>query len=98
MAPLKDAQQAFGYPSGAAFEVVGADFLIDGSTFRPWLVEVNALPSMAAKASVPCTMNFRRTLACARLPNLMVPCLFLHAPLLMCLLLLLLLLVAAILS
>ena len=50
--PLREAERAFAYPPGAAFEVVGADFLIDGNTYRPWLVEINALPSMAVKASL----------------------------------------------
>ncbi len=52
MGVLREEQNAYGYPSGSAFEVVGADFLIDGSTYRPWLVEINALPSMAVKVIV----------------------------------------------
>ena len=34
------------HPKGVAFEVVGVDFLVD-SALRPWLLEFNAVPSMA---------------------------------------------------
>ena len=34
------------HPPGVAFELVGVDFLVD-SALRPWLLEFNAVPSMA---------------------------------------------------
>ena len=34
------------HPPGTAFEVTGVDFLVD-SAMRPWLLEFNAVPSMA---------------------------------------------------
>ena len=60
MGTLREEQEAYGYPSGGAFEVVGADFLIDGSTYRPWLVEINALPSMAVKVNSPTPTKHQR--------------------------------------
>ena len=48
--PLQEAKKAFVYPPGAAFKVAG--FLIGGCTYRPWLVELKARPSMAVKASL----------------------------------------------
>ena len=38
------------HPPGAAFEVIGVDFLVD-STLRPWLLEFNAIPSMARQVT-----------------------------------------------
>ncbi len=37
---------------GTAFELVGADFIADAA-LRPWLLEVNAVPSLARKARPP---------------------------------------------
>lgn len=34
--------------ASATFEMVGIDFLVD-ENFKPWLLEVNAVPSMARK-------------------------------------------------
>ncbi len=39
------------HPRGVAFEVVGVDFLVD-SALRPWLLEFNAVPSMARQVSL----------------------------------------------
>lgn len=36
----------FPHPQGVAFEVVGVDYLVD-RTLQPWLLEFNAVPSMA---------------------------------------------------
>ena len=36
----------FPRPQGVAFEVVGVDYLVD-RTLQPWLLEFNAVPSMA---------------------------------------------------
>lgn len=45
---------ALGAPVGSSFEVFGVDMLVD-TDYRPWLVEVNAVPSLARKASLaPC--------------------------------------------
>lgn len=41
-----------GAPSGSSFEVFGVDMLID-TDYRPWLVEVNAVPSLARKVTGP---------------------------------------------
>ena len=38
------------HPPGVAFELVGVDFLVD-STLRPWLLEFNAVPSMARQVT-----------------------------------------------
>ena len=38
------------HPPGAAFEVIGVDFLVD-SALRPWLLEFNAIPSMARQVT-----------------------------------------------
>ena len=35
-------------PPGSSFEVFGVDMLVD-TDYRPWLVEVNAVPSLARK-------------------------------------------------
>ena len=35
---------------GATFEVMGFDFLVD-TALQPWLLEVNAVPSMARQVS-----------------------------------------------
>lgn len=37
-----------GAPAGSSFEVFGVDMLVD-TDYRPWLVEVNAVPSLARK-------------------------------------------------
>ncbi len=37
-----------GAPPGSSFEVFGVDMLVD-TDFRPWLVEINAVPSLARK-------------------------------------------------
>ena len=39
-----------GAPPGSSFEVFGVDMLVD-TDYRPWLVEVNAVPSLARKVS-----------------------------------------------
>lgn len=39
-----------GAPAGSSFEVFGVDMLVD-TDYRPWLVEVNAVPSLARKVS-----------------------------------------------
>jgi hypothetical protein len=36
----------FPHPQGVAFEVVGVDYLVD-RRLQPWLLEFNAVPSMA---------------------------------------------------
>ena len=38
------------HPPGVAFELVGVDFLVD-SALRPWLLEFNAVPSMARQVT-----------------------------------------------
>ena len=38
------------HPPGTAFEVMGVDFLVD-SALQPWLLEFNAVPSMARQVS-----------------------------------------------
>ena len=48
------ADQLAGF-QGGSFEVLGVDFMVDAS-LRPWLVEVNRLPSMARKV-VACASN-----------------------------------------
>lgn len=37
---------------GTTFELVGADFVVDAG-LRPWLLEVNAMPSLARKVRCP---------------------------------------------
>ena len=37
-----------GAPAGSSFEVFGVDMLVD-TDYRPWLVEINAVPSLARK-------------------------------------------------
>lgn len=37
-----------GAPPGSSFEVFGVDMLVD-TDYRPWLVEINAVPSLARK-------------------------------------------------
>ena len=39
-----------GAPPGSSFEVFGVDMLVD-TDYRPWLVEINAVPSLARKVS-----------------------------------------------
>ena len=41
-----------GAPPGSSFEVFGVDMLVDND-YRPWLVEINAVPSLARKVSHP---------------------------------------------
>ena len=62
----------FPHPQGVAFEVVGVDFLVDRA-LQPWLLEFNAVPSMArqVKAALPqcighgCVFRINlRTVAC----------------------------------
>lgn len=43
---LRLAAQQHPYPPRVAFELLGVDFLVD-SALQPWLLEVNAVPSMA---------------------------------------------------
>lgn len=38
---------------GSSFEVFGVDMLID-TNYRPWLVEINAVPSLARKVIRSC--------------------------------------------
>lgn len=45
------------HPRGVAFELVGVDFLVD-SNLRPWLLEFNAVPSMARQVTAKhCRMS-----------------------------------------
>ena len=39
-----------GAPPGSSFEVFGVDMLVDND-YCPWLVEINAVPSLARKVS-----------------------------------------------
>ncbi len=48
---MRGATRMLGAPSGSSFEVFGVDMLVD-TDFRPWLVEINAVPSLARKVGV----------------------------------------------
>lgn len=45
---MRGATKTLGAPPGSSFEVFGVDMLVD-TDFRPWLVEINAVPSLARK-------------------------------------------------
>ncbi len=45
---MRGATRMLGAPLGSSFEVFGVDMLVD-TDFRPWLVEINAVPSLARK-------------------------------------------------
>lgn len=47
---LSEAARQHPSPQGVAFEVLGVDFLVD-SDLCPWLLEINAVPSMARQVS-----------------------------------------------
>lgn len=49
---MRGATRMLGAPPGSSFEVFGVDMLVD-SDYRPWLVEINAVPSLARKVSHP---------------------------------------------
>lgn len=48
---MRGATRMLGAPPGSSFEVFGVDMLVD-TAFRPWLVEINAVPSLARKVGV----------------------------------------------
>ena len=52
---MRGATRMLGAPPGSSFEVFGVDMLVD-TDFRPWLVEINAVPSLARKV---CTAQQR---------------------------------------
>ena len=45
---MRGAAAMLGAPPDSSFEVFGVDMLVD-TDYRPWLVEINAVPSLARK-------------------------------------------------
>lgn len=48
LSAMRGSAAYLGAPPGSSFEVFGVDMLVD-TDYRPWLVEINAVPSLARK-------------------------------------------------